>query len=125
VSASLAYCGAWLGGNGCIPLNWLMEDAATAEITRVQLWQWVRYGSRLADTGETINASYIDKLVDEEAPRIKKLVPTIKDDHLGICAEYLKAQVRKEWPSEFLTSDFMPYLAANDGVDAKWHKSSL
>ena len=34
---------AWIGGNGCIPLNHLMEDAATAEITRVQLWQWAHY----------------------------------------------------------------------------------
>ncbi|KAG6919345.1 hypothetical protein DXG01_006892 [Tephrocybe rancida] len=74
VSTSLAYTAAWIGGNGCIPLNYLMEDAATAEITRVQLWQWVHYGSRL-DTGRPVTLEYIDALVKELAPGIKKLVP--------------------------------------------------
>ena len=45
--SALAYSAAWIAGNGCIPLNYLMEDAATAEIARVQLWQWVRYGSTI------------------------------------------------------------------------------
>ena len=45
--SALAYCAAWIGGNGCIPLNFLMEDAATAEIARVQLWQWVYHKARL------------------------------------------------------------------------------
>ncbi|EIM82782.1 malate synthase [Stereum hirsutum FP-91666 SS1] len=124
VATSLAYSGAWLGGNGCIPLNWLMEDAATAEITRVQLWQWVHHGSRL-DTGEPITAEYVDKLVDEADEEVKKAVPGIKEEHLRIVKEYLKTQVRKAWPSEFLTSDLMPYLAAADGVPVKWQKSSL
>lgn len=60
VATSLGYSGAWVGGNGCIPLNHLMEDAATAEITRVQLWQYVKYGSRVADTGDIVTAEYID-----------------------------------------------------------------
>lgn len=124
VATSLAYSGAWLGGNGCIPLNWLMEDAATAEITRVQLWQWVHHGSRL-DTGEPITAEYVDALVDQADAEVKKAVPAIKEEHLNIVKEYLKTQVRKPWPSEFLTSDLMPYLAAADGVPAKWQKSSL
>ncbi|KIM83282.1 hypothetical protein PILCRDRAFT_819533 [Piloderma croceum F 1598] len=124
VSTCLGYCGAWIGGNGCIPLDYLMEDAATAEITRVQLWQWVKYGSRL-DTGEPITAEYIDRLISELAPGVKKLVPGIKDDHLKIAMEYLKAQVRKPWASEFLTSDLMPYLAAADGVGPKWVKAAL
>jgi malate synthase len=101
-----------------------MEDAATAEITRVQLWQWVKYGSRL-DTGETITAEYIDGLISELAPGVKKLVPSIKDDHLYIITEYLKVQIRKPWPTDFLTSDLMPYLAIADGVDPKWGKAAL
>ena len=68
VATALSYSAAWLGGNGCIPLNHLMEDAATAEITRVQLWQWVKYGVRLADKGETVTAEYVDRLIDELAP---------------------------------------------------------
>jgi malate synthase len=124
VSTCLGYCSAWIGGNGCIPLDYLMEDAATAEITRVQLWQWVKYRSRL-DTGETITAEYIDGLVSELAPGVKKLVPGIKDDYLKITTEYLKTQIRKTWPSDFLTSDLMPYLAIADGVGPKWAKAAL
>ncbi|KAF8058018.1 malate synthase [Lyophyllum atratum] len=124
ISTSLAYTSAWMGGNGCIPLNFLMEDAATAEITRVQLWQWVHYKVRL-DNGDPITLEYIDALVKELAPGIKKLAPGVKDEHVKVASEYLKSQVRKQWPSEFLTSDLMPYLAIADGVEAAWQKAAL
>ncbi|KAK7473141.1 hypothetical protein VKT23_001242 [Stygiomarasmius scandens] len=124
ISCALAYTASWIGGNGCIPLNYLMEDAATAEITRVQLWQWVKYGSRL-DTGEVITAEYVDKRIDEIAPGIKKIAPSVKDDNLKITVDYLKSQIRKEWPSEFLTSDLMPHLAIADGAEPKWQRSAL
>ena len=101
-----------------------MEDAATAEITRVQLWQWVKHGARL-NTGEPITVAYVDGLIDKLAPGIKKLAPGVTDADLQVAVQYLKGQVRREWPSEFLTSDLMPYLAMRDGVDAKWLKSVL
>ena len=123
VHTSLAYSGSWVGGNGCIPLNHLMEDAATAEITRVQLWQYVKYGSRVADTGDIVTAEYIDKIVDEIVPTL--LGGSITEKNLEIVAKYLKRQVRQEWPSEFLTSDLMRYLAVADGVPEKWQKSVL
>ncbi|GJJ06113.1 hypothetical protein Clacol_000302 [Clathrus columnatus] len=122
VSAALAYSAAWISGNGCIPLNHLMEDAATAEIARVQLWQWVKYNSVL-DSGHPITVGYIDSLIEEIAPEIKKIAPGVKDEQVRIAADYLKAQVRKDWPSEFLTSDLMPYLESLDG--GKWVKSAL
>lgn len=124
ISTCLGYCTAWIGGNGCIPLNYLMEDAATAEITRVQLWQWVKWGSRL-DTGQEITVEYIDSLIAELAPGVKKLVAGIKDDDLQLMVAYLKAQIRRPWPSEFLTSDLMPYIAERDGVETKWKRSAL
>ena len=124
VATVLAYGSAWLSGNGCIPLNHLMEDAATAEIARVQLWQWVHYGAR-DETGTTITAEYIGRLIDATAPGIRKAVPALRDDHLRIVAKYLKDQVRRQWPSEFLTSDLMPHLAAADGVPASWQRSVL
>ena len=123
VETALSYCAAWLGGNGCIPLNWLMEDAATAEITRVALWQWVKHGSRVADTGETITAAYVDKITDEVAPGLKSAA--VSEENLEIVAKYLKAQIRKEWPSEFLTSDLMGYLAVKDGCPPSWQRSVL
>ena len=48
VSVSLQYMAAWLDGNGCVPINNLMEDAATAEISRAQIWQWIRSSGRRA-----------------------------------------------------------------------------
>lgn len=124
VSVALAYCGAWIGGNGCIPVSYLMEDAATAEIARVQLWQWVKYSSRL-DTGEQITALYVDRIIAEQAPGVQKIAPSVKDDHLRIATKYLMEQVRQQWPSEFLTSDLMPYLTMADGVEDKWYRSVL
>jgi malate synthase len=124
IDCSLAYMSAWMGGNGCIPLNYLMEDAATAEITRVQLWQWVRYGARL-DTGQPITSTFIGELIDQLVPNVKKIAPGVKDEHIKVAANYLKGQVTKVWPSEFLTSDLMPYLSAADGVENIWLRSAL
>jgi malate synthase len=47
VDVALQYIESWLRGNGCVPIYNLMEDSATAEISRAQLWQWIRYGARL------------------------------------------------------------------------------
>jgi malate synthase len=49
VDVGVQYLAAWLGGSGCVPLYHLMEDAATAEISRTQVWQWIRHGARLDD----------------------------------------------------------------------------
>ncbi|KAJ6489480.1 malate synthase [Mycena vitilis] len=124
VSTALAYTAAWIGGNGCIPLNYLMEDAATAEITRVQLWQWVKYAARM-DTGQPVTVPFVDGLIAELAPGVTKLAPGVKEKDLKVAVDYLKGQIRQEWASEFLTSDLMPYLAIADGVPAKWHKAGL
>ncbi|KAF8965539.1 malate synthase [Flammula alnicola] len=125
VETCLGYTAAWVGGNGCIPLNYLMEDAATAEITRVQLWQWVHYGERIADTGVPITAESIDALVDEIAPGLGKIVAGLKEENVKIAVEYLKGQVRRRWPSEFLTSDLMGYLAVRDGVEPGLQRAAL
>ncbi len=58
VEVSLHYLEAWLRGKGCVPIRHLMEDAATVEISRAQLWQWVRHGAKLSD-GRRIDALYV------------------------------------------------------------------
>ena len=55
VDVGLRYLAAWLSGNGCVPLDNLMEDAATAEISRTQVWQWIRHEARLSD-GRAVTA---------------------------------------------------------------------
>jgi malate synthase len=66
----IQYLEAWLGGNGCVPLYNLMEDAATAEISRSQVWQWLRYNVTLAD-GRKMDGALYDKLLAEELVRIE------------------------------------------------------
>jgi len=122
VEALLSYCSAWISGNGCVPINFLMEDAATAEIARLQLWQWCHY-SVLLDNGNIVTPKYVDATIDSIAPNVPKLVAGVKSDNVQIAANYLKEQVRKPWASDFLTSDLMPYLEKLDG--STWVKSAL
>ena len=69
----IQYLEAWLGGNGCVPLYHLMEDAATAEISRSQIWQWLRHGAALAD-GRKATRQLYDELLPQELARIGKEV---------------------------------------------------
>ena len=70
VNVGLGYVESWLRGLGCVPLYNLMEDAATAEISRSQVWQWIRHGARLAD-GRTIDRKLAGKILDEELGKLK------------------------------------------------------
>ncbi|ORY26943.1 malate synthase [Naematelia encephala] len=108
VSAALSYCAAWISGNGCVPINHLMEDAATAEIARVQLWQWCKYSSK-TDSGKIISPSYLTPIFSEEASKVAQL-PGIDSAHVKIASEYMQGQVKAHWPSDFLTSDLMLHL---------------
>jgi malate synthase len=65
VRVGVQYIEAWLGGAGAVPLYNLMEDAATAEISRTQIWQWLRHGAAL-DDGRPVTADLVDRLLDEE-----------------------------------------------------------
>jgi len=65
VSVAVRYLAAWLGGNGAAAIDNLMEDAATAEISRSQIWQWIRNGTTL-DSGETVTADLVRRILDEE-----------------------------------------------------------
>jgi len=65
INVGIGYMEAWIRGVGCVPLHNLMEDAATAEISRTQVWQWLKYGSKLAD-GRAVTRELVLKIVDEE-----------------------------------------------------------
>jgi malate synthase len=69
----IQYLEAWLGGNGCVPLYQLMEDAATAEISRSQIWQWLRHGAALAD-GRKATRQLYDEILPQELARIEQEV---------------------------------------------------
>ncbi len=72
LNVGIGYIEAWLRGSGCVPLYNLMEDAATAEISRAQVWQWIRHGARL-DDGRTIDAALCRAMLDEETAKLRKL----------------------------------------------------
>ncbi|EAZ62870.1 Malate synthase, glyoxysomal (MASY) [Scheffersomyces stipitis CBS 6054] len=65
----LSYIEAWLRNVGCVPINYLMEDAATAEVSRTQIWQWVTHGAT-TDTGVTVTKPYVQKLLKEEYTKL-------------------------------------------------------
>ncbi len=65
INVGIGYVAAWLRGQGAVPLHNLMEDAATAEISRTQLWQW-RTAGVILDSGETVDAALIDRVTDEQ-----------------------------------------------------------
>ena len=69
LNVGIGYIEAWLRGTGCVPLYNLMEDAATAEISRAQVWQWIRHGARL-DDGRTVDMALCRKLLDEELAKL-------------------------------------------------------
>jgi malate synthase len=73
LNVGVLYLEAWLRGSGCVPLYNLMEDAATAEISRTQLWQWLRHGARL-DDGRVLTPALHAAIRDEELARIREHV---------------------------------------------------
>ncbi|KAL1953327.1 hypothetical protein VTO42DRAFT_3007 [Malbranchea cinnamomea] len=101
LNIGLSYMEGWLRGIGCIPINNLMEDAATAEVSRSQLWQWVRHGVTTAE-GKKVNKGYALKLLQEQADELARKGPKGNKYHLA--ARYFAGQVTGEDYADFLTT---------------------
>ena len=104
LNVGICYLAAWLSGNGCVPLYNLMEDAATAEISRAQLWQWMRHGARLND-GRLIDMALFRAVMGEE---LEKIRAAVGDDgfatgHFEDAAELFERMSAAETFPEFLT----------------------
>ena len=103
ISVGLQYLAAWLGGRGAVPINNLMEDVATAEICRAQLWQWVHHNSRL-DTGEPVTLDIIRSNLEKELDRLRKSVGEANySTHLDFAAKLFWNEVSAQEFPEFLT----------------------
>ncbi|MGI8705051.1 MAG: malate synthase A [Sphingomicrobium sp.] len=96
IRVGVQYLAAWLGGKGAVPLYNLMEDAATAEIGRAQLWQWLHFDAKL-DDGCTFDRDLFDKLFDEEIALLSD-VPDIDE-----AAELFREMIVSDGFEEFLT----------------------
>jgi malate synthase len=70
INVSLQYIGTWLAGNGCVPINHLMEDAATAEISRSQIWQWIRSPRGVLADGRKVTLEMFRTMLAEELRRL-------------------------------------------------------
>jgi malate synthase len=71
ISVGIQYLGAWLAGNGCVPVFNLMEDAATAEISRSQIWQWIRSPKGVLDDGRKVTVELFRQLLAKELPKVR------------------------------------------------------
>jgi len=81
IDVGLQYLESWLRANGCVPIYNLMEDAATAEISRAQVWQWVRHGAKISDDGRPITQEMVRALVIEQ---LKKMTGARKEEAAAI-----------------------------------------
>lgn len=97
ISVGIQYLAAWLHGTGAVGIFNLMEDAATAEISRSQVWQWLHNSVRL-DTGETVSRQLVDRLADEEIAKL----PGSPTDYEQARATFMEVAVADEF-AEFLT----------------------
>jgi malate synthase len=77
IDVGLQYLESWLRGSGCVPIYNLMEDAATAEISRAQVWQWLKHGARLSENGRTITQEMVRSFILEQKKKTK--APRIDD----------------------------------------------
>ncbi|HRK03356.1 MAG TPA: malate synthase A, partial [Oligoflexia bacterium] len=105
ISVGVQYLEAWLRGQGCVPIHHLMEDAATAEISRAQLWQWLRHGR--------LNAVQFQNFLSDEMKKIKETVApsTWEASRFELAAElFSKITTASEFP-EFLTLSAYEHLA--------------
>ncbi|MCB9128294.1 MAG: malate synthase A [Ardenticatenales bacterium] len=111
INVGVQYMEAWLRDNGCVPINNLMEDAATAEISRTQLWQWVHHGATLAD-GRTVTPELFETLLDEELAGLRESLGSCRYNagRFDIAGELFREMTLKETLDDFLTLKAYRYL---------------
>ncbi len=111
IRVGVQYMEAWLRGNGCVPLYNLMEDAATAEISRTQIWQWLHNARRLED-GRTIDQPLFRKMFAEEMSRVEDEVgqQRFRGGKFDLAARLFQEIIEQQELEEFLTLRAYPYL---------------
>jgi malate synthase len=102
VAVGLGYVEAWLRGIGCVPLFNLMEDAATAEISRAQIWQWVHQKAKLSD-GRVVDVPLVETLIAEELAKQKAAVDGTRYAAYEKAADLMRELVESPKFTEFLT----------------------
>lgn len=104
LDVGIQYMASWLAGNGCVPIYNLMEDAATAEISRSQLWQWVHTGAKL-DDGRPITPALLEEMLPDVLQRMKEMVGAERFEHgrYTEAADLFLNIIEKDSFTEFMT----------------------
>ena len=105
INVGIHYLGSWLAGNGCVPIHNLMEDAATAEISRSQVWQWVVSPKGVLDDGRKVTVEMVRPMIAEELAKVKATVSAQGEDTASYeqaAVIFDKMSLTPEYP-EFLT----------------------
>ena len=103
INVGIHYLGAWLAGNGCVPIHNLMEDAATAEISRAQVWQWIRTPKGVLDDGRKVTAEMVRAMIPEELVKVKEVAPNGDSPTYARAAEIFEQMSVSDEFAEFLT----------------------
>lgn len=103
VEVCVRYLAAWLDGNGCVPIHWLMEDAATAEISRTQLWQWLHHGGLHLADGTSIDVALLDRTLANLPARLGDISRLPGGRRIDEAIALLAELTRSDELAEFLT----------------------
>ena len=110
LSVGVQYLAAWLSGNGCVPLYNLMEDAATSEISRAQVWQWVRHGAKL-ENGRRVTLELARQFLTEELAGIRSGPVRCEEEKLALAARLFDRLISSKEFEPFLTVPAYEHLA--------------
>jgi malate synthase len=111
IDVGIQYLESWLRGVGCVPIYNLMEDAATAEISRSQVWQWIHHGATMND-GRAVTADLVRKTIPEELEKIRKHIGAegYANSRFDLAAKLFEEMMTKPEFTEFLTLVAYEYI---------------
>jgi malate synthase len=126
VRVGIRYIEAWLNGHGAVPLNHLMEDAATAEISRAQIWQWLHHSVTL-DDDETLTEDRLIQVMQEELNQIEQEIGHARfhEGHFDQAFQLFQQLCLAESFEEFLTLPAYEYLLENEPQDQETKNKML
>ncbi|MDW6003181.1 malate synthase A [Vibrio mangrovi] len=112
IRVALQYIEAWISGNGCVPIYGLMEDAATAEISRTSIWQWIQHHKTL-DNGETVTKALFERYLAEEVEVVRGEIGEehFRQGRFDEAAQLMKRLTTSDELTDFLTVPGYEYLA--------------
>jgi malate synthase len=115
INVGLQYIGSWLGGQGCVPINHLMEDAATAEISRTQIWQWIRSPKGVLEDGRKVTLDLFRQMLAEELRKVSAM-PGAFGMKYDEAAWLLDKLVSSDEFTDFLTEPAYEMVASSDAA---------